>query len=192
MSLLTFCLSIIVLLAVPGPTNTLLFLSGADVGFRRSLRLLIGESAGYLSVILPITTFAAPLFDTYPKASAAMKLVAAAWILWVALKLWSRAGGKAEANVVSIPAIFVTTLLNPKALIVALMIMPHGSIETVLPSAAIFIVLLVGIALVWISAGVVAAKASGRWDITIAISRSASVLLTVFSVLMARAAFGSL
>ena len=41
---LAFALSILAILAVPGPTNTLLMTSGVSIGFRRSLRLVYRQN----------------------------------------------------------------------------------------------------------------------------------------------------
>ena len=45
---LLFVLAAMLLLGTPGPTNTLLWVSAATTGTRRSLPLLLGELAGSL------------------------------------------------------------------------------------------------------------------------------------------------
>ncbi|MES1149390.1 MAG: hypothetical protein ABUL53_09420, partial [Bradyrhizobium guangdongense] len=52
MDVLPFILAAASLLAIPGPTNTLLATSGAGVGVARSLPLLAAELGGYLLSIL--------------------------------------------------------------------------------------------------------------------------------------------
>ena len=47
----SFLLVIAGILAVPGPTNTLLALAGINQGVRRSIRLLPFECLGYLLAI---------------------------------------------------------------------------------------------------------------------------------------------
>ena len=55
-----FVLAVLTVLITPGPTNTLLFTSGATVGISRSLRLLVAEFAGYNLGILTAGFVLAP------------------------------------------------------------------------------------------------------------------------------------
>lgn len=184
-----FASAIVILLAVPGPTNSLLFLSGAERGFRPSLKLLLGEAAGYLSVIIPVATAAAPFFDSHPIAAAALKLAAAAWIAVLALKLWRRPAASPGASSVTMRGIYTTTLLNPKALVIALTIMPAGSLSFILPWIVFFLVMLATIAACWIAAGALAVRAAAsRFDPTRLLSRLAATLLLGFSMMMATSA----
>jgi threonine/homoserine/homoserine lactone efflux protein len=184
-----FASAIVILLAVPGPTNSLLFLSGAERGFRQSLKLLVGEAAGYLSVVIPLATAAAPFFESHPAAAAALKMTAAAWIMFLAFKLWRRPAALPGTSSVSVKGIFVTTLLNPKALVIGLTIMPPGSLGDILPWVGFFLSMLAAIALCWIAAGAVAVKAaSTRFNPTRVLSRLAAALLLGFSALMATSA----
>ena len=54
MPTLQFCVSLIVLLFAPGPTNALLALGGAEAGAWRTLRLLPLVVAAYATVVLPL------------------------------------------------------------------------------------------------------------------------------------------
>lgn len=186
-----FISAIIILLAVPGPTNTLLFLSGAERGFRKSLRLMIGESVGYLCTVVPLAVFAAPFFSSHPMAGSALKLVAATWVFFLAVKLWRRPKASAGAPSVTLGGIFVTTLLNPKGLVIGLTIMPGGSVYMIGPWIALFLCLLGSIACCWIGAGALASRAAaGRFDPVRALSKVGSVLLAGFSIFMASSATG--
>lgn len=188
-----FASAIVILLAVPGPTNSLLFLSGAERGFRPSLKLLLGEAAGYLSVIIPLATAAAPFFDSYPVAAAALKLAAAAWIAVLALKLWRRPASVPGTSSVTVKGIYITTLLNPKALVIGLTIMPAGSLSGILPWIAFFLFMLATIAACWIAAGAFAVRAAAsRFDPTRVLSRVAATLLLGFSMLMTTSALTAL
>ncbi len=188
-----FASAIVILLAVPGPTNSLLFLSGAERGFRPSLKLLFGEAAGYLSVIIPLATAAAPFFESHPVAAAALKLAAAAWIAFLAIKLWRRPTSARGTSSVSVKGIFITTLLNPKALVIGLTTMPSGSLSEILPWIGFFLFMLTAIACCWIAAGALAVQAaSSRFDATRVLSRVAAALLLGFSMLMTTSAVTAL
>ncbi len=142
-----FVLSILALLLTPGPTNTLLTVAGAARGFRSALPLLLGELAGYLLVVVPLATVAAGLLAGHPTVATAIRLVAAAWVLFLAIRLWIAVPHDAKTamqdNPVTITKLFVTTLLNPKALIVGLVLMPRGSFLQVAPALITFSALVV-------------------------------------------------
>ncbi|AWI55846.1 LysE family translocator [Sinorhizobium fredii] len=150
---LTFALAILLLLATPGPTNTLLWLSGAAVGMRRSLPLLLGELAGYLTVIVPVAVLAAPLLSAHPAIGLVLKLAAAGWILFMAHALWTMKAHGAGERPIATGQVFVTTLLNPKALIIALVIMPQVGLQAMLPWLLGFAMLTLGAGSLWIATG---------------------------------------
>jgi Putative threonine efflux protein len=190
-SVAAFVSSIVLLLAVPGPTNSLLFLSGAEQGFRRSLKLLAGETAGYLAVVVPIATLAAPFFENTLAASFA-KLAAAAWILYLAAKLWRRRTTAPGVSSVTVGGLFVTTLLNPKALVIGLTIMPSGSPAEIAPWVLVFVALLAVIAVCWIGAGSASVRiARGRFDPSRILSRTAAIMLAAFSLFMIASVTGT-
>lgn len=51
-----------------------------------------------------------------------------AYLLWLAVRLWQRGGDTLARGALVTPGqVFVTTLLNPKALVFALGIVPFGA-----------------------------------------------------------------
>jgi len=125
---LLFTLAVLAILGTPGPTNTLLATSGAGVGLRRSLVLLPAEACGYLISILLLGLVLGPVVAASPAISIALRLAVGAYLFVLALKLW-RQGAVARADAAGIGPrqLFVTTLLNPKAIIFALGVIPFGT-----------------------------------------------------------------
>lgn len=189
---LTFALAALVLLATPGPTNTLLWLSGASVGARRSLPLLIGELGGYLAVIIPAVALLAPFLAAYPQFGLGLRLVAACWVLYLAYALWTTDSERSEGVVISVRQVFVTTLLNPKALIVALVLLPQTGLAAVSPWIAGYSLLVVGVGSTWIGAGAMLVQLSTNVSASHLPRRIAAVCLTLFSFGIAGSAIAAM
>lgn len=143
-------LSILLLLLTPGPTNTLMMLSGADRGLRASIRLIPVELAAYLCTVVPLTLLAHAASPMLAAMRPAIAIVAGLWVLWLALRLWTAAPTQGNAPFVSASRLFVTTLLNPKALIFGLVLLPATA---PMQGLALFAALVVVVALVWIAIG---------------------------------------
>ncbi len=154
MTLAGFVLAVLALLLAPGPTNTLMGVAGARHGPGRVLRLLPAELAGYLTVILPLAFLGAPLLAAAPVLASLLKLASALWVAVLALRLWRVRAGAAAAAVVTARRIYATTLLNPKALVFGLVLLP-GPQDAAFPARLALFGLMVGAAaLVWGGAGV--------------------------------------
>ncbi|MBI5262274.1 MAG: hypothetical protein HY852_10725 [Bradyrhizobium sp.] len=108
------------LLATPGPTNTLLATSGAGVGMRRSLHLLAAELSGYLLAIFLLRSLLGPLLAAVPALGVFLQIVVTIYVAYLAAMLW-RHGARdvRDAAPVTFWRVFITTLLNPKAVIFA-------------------------------------------------------------------------
>lgn len=180
-----FALAILLLLATPGPTNTLMALAGYERGWLRATPLISAELLGYLLVIVPVATLAAPIFLAHPALALWAKLVAGAWVLFLAIKLWSVSPSSVASKKVTAGSVFVTTCLNPKALIIGLVIMPHEGLLNLLPWLAAFALLVVGAANGWIFFG--ALLKSGRLPALgpATISRVAAAGLFAFAMILA-------
>lgn len=163
---LLFVLTVLTILGTPGPTNSLLATAGATAGFRHAMPLLAAEAGGYLISILTIGYLLGPVAASYPAIGLTLRLLVGAYLVYVALRLW-RHGRAAEAGghrIVTFGQLFVTTLLNPKALVFALGVMPFGSPQLWIYFAG-FLVMLLCAGSAWIAAGSgagLAAHAAGR------------------------------
>ncbi len=125
---LLFLLTVLAILGTPGPTNTILATSGAAMGMRRSLALFSAEACGYLISILLLGLVLGPVVAASPIVSSTLRLAVGAYLFLLALRLW-RHGAMAPGDTAEIRPrqVFVTTLLNPKAIIFALGVIPFGS-----------------------------------------------------------------
>lgn len=192
MTPLQFTLAILLLLATPGPTNTLMALGGYARGWARALPLIGGELAGYLVVIVPVATLAAPFFDAYPQASLWAKFLAGAWVLYLSYRLWMSEKREREGGEISVRQVFVTTILNPKALIIAIVIMPHGGMATLLPWLGLFAALVLSAANGWLLFGTLMRRTE-RFEVKPAVvHRVAAACLLLFAIILASSSISAL
>jgi threonine/homoserine/homoserine lactone efflux protein len=121
-----FLLGLVLLLATPGPTNTLLALAGATARARTAPVLLLAELAAYLTAVT-----GSSLLANLPGAGVDglrpwMQGAAALYLIVLASRLWrsrAEATGGGEVGPIRVAA---TTLLNPKTLIIAFVLLPAG------------------------------------------------------------------
>ncbi|WP_043340278.1 LysE family translocator [Belnapia moabensis] len=181
---LLFALAVLAVLATPGPTNTLLATSGAMVGLRRSLPLVPAEAAGYGIAILTLGLVLGPVMAGQPLLAAALRAAVGAYLLMLAWRLWRRgAGAVVGAGLVRPRQLFLTTLLNPKAIVFALGIVPFGK-APVLPYMLGFLALLVTVAVGWIGLGAVLGRAAARRGIAGVVPRLGATAVAGFGVLL--------
>jgi len=107
----------------PGPNVIMLTASGAKFGFRQTLPHLMGVVLG-VGIIAGLTGLGIGAFlATYPEMEFALRVIAAAWILWMAWQLWMSTFRPKEDQVVK-PFTFFQAILfqwvNPKIWAVAL------------------------------------------------------------------------
>jgi len=142
-------LAIFVLLVTPGPTNTLLAMAGAEQGWGRALRLIPFEIAGYLTTILPLVLAGGAILARHAVLQMAIALLAAIWVLWLAVRLWHAPPAHRPAVTVNAGRIYVTTMLNPKALIFGLVLLPAETTAGLALSLGLFVAQVLGVASVW-------------------------------------------
>ncbi|NSX90461.1 hypothetical protein G6M19_07155 [Agrobacterium tumefaciens] len=148
-----FALAVLGLLLTPGPTNTLLALSGAGRGVRASLPLMLGEIAGYLLVILALVVLFSDFLKTHAGLAQAIKLCAAIWVAFLAVRLWTLPSSALVGAAITPRRVFVTTCLNPKGLIVGLVLLPQAPLPRIWPYILLFSALVAFAALMWLCVG---------------------------------------
>lgn len=184
MTFTNFSLAVLLLLVTPGPTNTLMVLAGYQRGIARALPLIAAEIFGYLTVIIPVASLAAPLFQEWPLLGQGLKLVAGCWVLFLALRLWQADPQARQQRPVGARGVFITTCLNPKALIIALVLLPHGNVLTLAPWLFLFSGLVVLAAGCWIAVGHRIARTDKPFLKPRVIHRAAAAGLLVFAVVL--------
>ncbi|THV24893.1 LysE family translocator [Peteryoungia ipomoeae] len=107
----------------PGPNNMMLFASGVNFGFRRTVPHMLGIGAGFLSLLLGVGLGLGAILAAYPPAFIALKIAGGAYLLWIAWKIgMSRTMGEGEAK--ARPMTFLAAAafqwVNPKAWVMAI------------------------------------------------------------------------
>ncbi len=181
-----FALAVATLLAAPGPTNALLAAAGAAGGIRTAVTLVPVVVGGYLISIGLLMSVVAPVVASQILIAVVLKVAASIWLLYCAMRLWREAERAIHAprSQISTRRAFITTLLNPKALIFALGIIPSGSPGQVAPWLLAFSAMVCVVSLVWIAIGVVLVHSTGGLASPRHINRAAAIGLVVFAVLV--------
>ncbi|MFG1298492.1 hypothetical protein V5F49_01730 [Xanthobacter sp. V3C-3] len=186
MGTLAFLVAIWALLLTPGPTNTLLALSGASSGLARSVRLMPAEIAAYLLVTVPLAVLGTEFLAREPLVASAVKLAAAAWVAFLAVGLWRIRTTEAAGGAVTARRVFVTTLLNPKGLIIGLTLLPRGTAPEFPLHLGLFAASILGVALIWAGGGAMLNR--GRATTPLLYRRAAALWLAFLAVALAGAA----
>ncbi len=187
---ITFVAGALSLLAVPGPTNTLLATAGAEVGRHKAMRLLAAELGGYILAIVLIRAALGPLIASVPALGVGLRAAVILYLLYLAAKLWRRGAQREDAATpITFARVFTTTLLNPKALVFALTLLPQGKdIAGFLPWLAALAVQIVLVGFCWISLGATIGQGlEGRVRPTLGY-RIGAVILALFAGMLLRLA----
>ncbi len=190
--MIVFVLAVAAILAMPGPTNALLCASAAMVGIRRSLPLILAEIGGYLLTIIAILVFAGPRLLAIPALGLTVRLALAAYLLWLAWRLWRAdpsPGGDA-GRIVTFGQVFVTTMLNPKALVFAFAVFPPlAAPAAMLPYMVAFALSVVVVSCGWLSLAGAAGGLGG--NIRRYLPRAAALVISVFATILAGSALAA-
>lgn len=188
---------VITILLTPGPTNTLLASSGIQVGLRKSLLLIPAEAVGYIIAITAWGMLIGKVSATFPLLPTFLKLLSAAYIIFLAIKLWRTANQDVVLNQPTIrpKELLCATLLNPKALLFASAIFPAAawkSQDIYMAHMGTFVALILPIALFWISVGAMLASKKVNWLSQAKLQRTACVVLVSFAIPISYSALNNL
>ncbi|ENW81136.1 hypothetical protein F909_02427 [Acinetobacter sp. ANC 3929] len=187
---------IITILLTPGPTNTLLASSGIQAGIKRSLKLIPAEVIGYFIAITTWGFLLESVSHYVPWLPPLIKLLSATFIIYLAIKLWITSTRDLDLNqpLITSKALFVATLLNPKALLFASAIFPHTAwinLHEYLVHMGTFLALITPIAFLWIAFGSILISNKISWLNQRNLQRSAAFVLTFFAMPLAYSAISS-
>ncbi|MFB7146184.1 LysE family translocator [Agrobacterium deltaense] len=180
MSYPAFILAVFILLLSPGPTNTLMGLAAARDGFWRVPKLLPAELSGYLTTILPLVWLGDELVSRWPGTTLILKAAAAIWVMYLAANLWIAGNNDNRDGSVTARRIYLTTMLNPKALVIGLVFLPRPTAPDFLSKLILVTALASIVAIIWAMVGGLI-QASAKNSRIILIQRVASVWLVILA-----------
>jgi len=106
----------------PGPNNMMLFASGVNFGFRRTVPHMLGIGAGFLSLLIAVGMGLGAVLHAYPPAFIALKVAGGLYLLWIAWKIGSSRSmgeGEAKARPMTFLGAAAFQWVNPKAWVMA-------------------------------------------------------------------------
>ena len=170
----------------PGPNNMMLLASGANFGLRRTVPHMLGISIGHALMVFLVGLGLAGLFVAEPRLFTGLKVVAVAYMLWLAWKIATAAPPRA-GDVAGKPFTFVQAAafqwVNPKAWAMALTAVtvyaPGGGIGPTAAVAVVFAMVNLPSVSVWAAAG----QGLRRWLDTPGRLRAFNLTMAVLLVL---------
>lgn len=120
---LALCLFAFTTSITPGPNNMMLFASGVNFGFRRTIPHMIGIGTGFLSLLLAVGLGLGAILHTVPMLYTALKFAGGAYLVWIAWKIATSRGiseKEASARPMTFLAAAAFQWINPKAWVMAI------------------------------------------------------------------------
>jgi threonine/homoserine/homoserine lactone efflux protein len=106
----------------PGPNNMMLFASGVNFGFRRTIPHMLGIGVGFFSLLIGVGLGLGALMQAMPVAYTVLKFAGGAYLLFIAWKIGtsrSLSEGKAGAKPMTFLGAAAFQWVNPKAWVMA-------------------------------------------------------------------------
>jgi threonine/homoserine/homoserine lactone efflux protein len=128
----------------PGPNNMMLFASGVNFGFRRTIPHMLGIGAGFLSLLIGVGLGLGALLATVPILYTGLKIAGGLYLLYIAWKIGSSrtlGEGKASARPMTFLGAAAFQWVNPKAWVMAVTAMA----VYVDPDSYVWSVMLIGL-----------------------------------------------
>ncbi len=159
-TLFALCAFAFVASITPGPNNLMLMASGANFGVKRTLPHMFGVGLGFVFMLLVVGAGLVNVFAQFPAIYDVMKIVSAAYLLFLAYKIATAAPFEASADNGK-PFTFIQAALfqwvNPKAWVMALSAIsiysPEHRLSQVVLIALAFGVVNIPCVSTWVMAG---------------------------------------
>ena len=180
MDLLPFAAGVFTLLILPGPTNAMLAMASQGLTVGRAVVLLATVLFAYLAVVLAASGLAGPFLIDHPTVAQGVKLASASWVFYLALRLWGVGSSAVEA--VGVRQLAVTTLLNPKALIIGLTMVPSLREASAFAAIAALACAVAAASSIWLSVGRIILGKENRMPLLA--RRCGSATLMMFAVVL--------
>lgn len=106
----------------PGPNNMMLFASGVNFGFQRTLPHMLGIGAGFFSLLVGVGFGLGALLTALPAAYLALKIAGGLYLLYIAWKIGTSrtlGEGKSTEKPMSFLSAAAFQWVNPKAWVMA-------------------------------------------------------------------------
>jgi threonine/homoserine/homoserine lactone efflux protein len=106
----------------PGPNNMMLFASGVNFGFTRTIPHMIGIGAGFLTLLIAVGLGLGAILHSVPLLYTALKFAGGAYLVWIAWKIGSSrtlSDGRAGAVPMTFLQAAAFQWINPKAWVMA-------------------------------------------------------------------------
>ncbi|WP_289991905.1 LysE family translocator [Photorhabdus laumondii] len=117
------------LLVMPGPTNTLILSSGLKINWRKLQKIIIIVMLGYLISVSILGFTLTFIYLYFPWINFLLKILSAIYIAFLSIKIWKSSLTSSCSDEITFKEIFITTLLSPKAFILASYIIPSYAFE---------------------------------------------------------------
>lgn len=106
----------------PGPNNMMLFASGVNFGFVKTIPHMCGIGVGFLTLLLAVGFGLGALLETVPLVYTALKFLGGAYLVWIAWKIAtsdSMSDGKTGGRPMTFMEAAAFQWVNPKAWVMA-------------------------------------------------------------------------
>lgn len=182
-----FLILVVSILIVPGPSNALLATSGVQAGFWRTLLLIPVQLAGFWYGMGIWGLFLNFVDDIWPNLPLLLKIGSAAYMGWIAYKLWRSASItlQSDKKPITVSRLFFTTLINPKPLLLAVAVLPDwtwDSVHNYLLVMLAFALILLPVSSLWVLFGRAIAYGQLGWITTQRLQRLSALVLVAFAI----------
>lgn len=186
--LLHFTVLALALLAAPGPTNALLATAGATQALPKVLPLLAAELIGYAAALLMLILAIGPVMAGHPAFAWALRIASTLYLLYLAAALWGhRLDEYVGQSHVRFRQVLIATLLNPKSLVLAFVLLPVPQPPALHLAALAVLIALTGGG--WILLGRQVRLRAGE-DVRLStLRRGGAVVIGLFALLLPASAF---